>query len=113
MNVPRARLRDPGPGAGFNAWVPLGSVAKGKALAQTGGNGKTVECAICHGEGLKGLGNVPRLANVHPIYLVRQLYNFQTGANSSTNSALMKRVVAKLTDEDIVDLAAYAASLTR
>ena len=64
-------------------------------------------------EGLKGLGNVPRLANVHPIYLVRQLYNFQTGANSSTDAALMKRIVAKLTDEDIVNLTAYAASLPR
>ena len=113
MDTKRARLRDPRSGAGFNALVPVGSVAKGKVLAQTGGNGKTVECAICHGEGLKGLGNVPRLANVHPIYLVRQLYNIQTGANSSTNAALMKRVVAKLTDEDIVNLAAYAASLTR
>src|SRR5262245_63846529 len=49
MDVPRARLRDPGHGAGFNAWVPVGSVAKGKALAQTGGDGKTVECALCHG----------------------------------------------------------------
>ncbi len=113
MDVKRARLRDPRPGAGFNALVPVESVAKGKALATTGGNGKTVECAICHGEGLKGLGNVPRIANVHPIYLVRQLYNFQTGANSSADAQLMKRVVAKLTDEDIVNLAAYAASLTR
>ena len=113
IDVKRARLRDPRPDAGFNAFVPVGSVAKGKALAETGGNGKTIECAICHGQGLKGLGNVPRLANVHPIYLVRQLYNFQTGANSSTDAALMKRVVAKLSDEDIVNLAAYAASLTR
>jgi cytochrome c553 len=113
MDIKRARLRDPRPGAGFNALVPVGSVAKGKALAETGGGGKTVECAVCHGQGLKGLGNIPRLANVHPIYLVRQLYNFQTGANASTNSALMKRVVAKLTDEDIVNLAAYAASLPR
>ena len=112
-DIKRARLRDPRAGAGFNAFVPVGSVAKGKALAETGGNGKTVECAVCHGEGLKGLGNVPRLANVHPIYLVRQLYNFQTGANSSTDAALMKRIVAKLTDEDIVNLTAYAASLPR
>lgn len=112
IDIKKARMRDPRPGAGFNAFVPVGSVAKGKALA-AGGNGKTVECAICHGEGLKGLGNVPRLANVHPIYLVRQLYNFQTGANSSSDAALMKRVVAKLTDEDIVNLSAYAASLPR
>jgi cytochrome c553 len=113
MDIKRARLRDPRPGAGFTSFVPVGSVARGKALAETGGNGKTVACAICHGEGLNGLGNVPRLSDVHPIYLVRQLYNFQTGANASTDAELMKRVVAKLTDADIVDLAAYAASLPR
>ena len=45
--------------------------------------------------------------------LVRQLYNFQTGANNSAGAQLMKRVVAKLTDEDIVALAAYAGSLPR
>jgi hypothetical protein len=32
MDVKKARLRDPRPGAGFNALVPAGSVAKGKAL---------------------------------------------------------------------------------
>jgi len=52
MDVQRARLRDPRAGAGFTALVPAGSVAKGEALAKTGGGGKTVECAICHGEGL-------------------------------------------------------------
>src|SRR5437773_10995975 len=104
MDVKRARLRDPHPGAGFNALVPVGSVAKGKALAQTGGNGKTVECAICHGEGLKGLGNVPRLANVLPIYLVRQLYYFQTVSNPSTDAAPIHCVSASITDEHIVIL---------
>jgi cytochrome c553 len=92
--------------------VPPGSLARGKALA-AGGNGKTIDCTICHGEGLRGLGDVPRLANVHPIYLVRQLYNIQTGANNSAGAQLMKRVVAKLTDEDIVALSAYAGSLPR
>ena len=33
-------------------------------------------------------GDVPRLANVHPIYLVRQLYNFQTGANNSAGGPI-------------------------
>src|SRR5262249_307481 len=37
MDVKKARLRDPRLGAGFNALVPPGSVAKGKALAETGG----------------------------------------------------------------------------
>ena len=105
-----ARRRDPR--SGFIAYVPPGSVAQGKALAETGGNGKTVACAICHGEGLKGLANVPRLAGVHPIYLVRQLYHFREGSRKGADSALMTRPVAKLTDEDIVNLAAYASSLS-
>jgi cytochrome c553 len=111
-DVRKAIQRDPRQGAGFISYVPPGSLARGKALA-AGGNGKTIDCTICHGEGLRGLGDVPRLANVHPIYLVRQLYNIQTGANNSAGAQLMKRVVAKLTDADIVDLAAYAGSLPR
>jgi cytochrome c553 len=111
-DVRKAIQRDPRPGAGFISYVPPGSLARGKALA-AGGDGKTLDCTICHGVGLKGTGDVPRLANVHPIYLVRQLYNFQTGANNSAGAQLMKRVVEKLTDEDIVALAAYAGSLAR
>jgi cytochrome c553 len=111
-DVRKAIMRDPRTGAGFISYVPPGSLARGKALA-AGGNGKTLDCTICHGEGLRGLGDVPRLANVHPIYLVRQLYNIQTGANNSAGAQLMKRVVAKLTDEDIVALSAYAGSLPR
>ena len=108
----RAIQRDPRSGAGFISYAPVGSLARGKALS-AGGDGRTLDCTICHGEGLKGTGDVPRLAGVHPIYLVRQLYNFQTGANNSAGAQLMKRVVAKLTDEDIVALAAYAGSLPR
>jgi cytochrome c553 len=111
-DVRKAIQRDPRSGAGFISYVPVGSLARGKALA-AGGNGKTIDCTICHGEGLKGSGDVPRLAGVHPIYLVRQLYNVQTGANNSAGAQLMKRVVANLTDEDIVALAAYAGSLPR
>ena len=55
-----AELRDQH--AGFMAYVPQGSIAKGKELASTGGNGKTVACAICHGPDYRGIGNVPRLA---------------------------------------------------
>ncbi len=111
-DVRKAIQRDPRTGAGFISYVPPGSLARGKALA-AGGGGKTIDCTICHGEGLKGSGDVPRLAGVHPIYLVRQLYNIQTGANNSAGAQLMKRVVANLTDEDIVALSAYAGSLPR
>ena len=62
--------------------MPPGSLAKGKALAETGGGGKTVACNICHGDGMKGLANIPRLAGVHPIYLARQLYLFKDGGRN-------------------------------
>ncbi len=105
-----ARQRDPR--SGFVSYVPPGSIARGKALSETGGNGKTVACVICHGEGLKGLGNVPRLAGVHPIYLVRQLYLFREGTRQGPDALLMTKPAAKLTNTDFVDLAAYAASLS-
>jgi cytochrome c553 len=108
QDAAKVELRDPR--SGFIAYVPPGSLKKGEALAG-GGSGKTVNCTICHGEGLKGLGDVPRLAGIHPIYIVRQLYDVQTGANTSSAAALMKKVVEKLTEDDMVALAAYAGSL--
>ena len=105
----RARLRDPK--SGFVSYVPPGSIARGKALVETGGGGKTVQCGICHGEGQKGLANVPRIAGVHPIYLARQLYLFKEGDRNGPDAPLMKRPVAKLTDEDILNISAYLGSL--
>ncbi len=106
-----ARVESRDPHSGFIAYVPIGSIEKGKALVTTGGEGKTIACATCHGEGLKGLGDIPRIAGVHPIYVVRQLYNIQIGANTSTAAAPMKKVVEKLTEDDMVAIAAYTASL--
>ena len=105
----KARLRDPH--SGFVAYVPVGSVAKGKALAETGASGKTITCSICHGDGLKGLGNVPRLAGLHPIYIARQLYLFKDGTRNGGDAQLMKKPVAKLTDDDILAVSAYLGSL--
>jgi len=100
---------DRDPHSGFTGYVPVGSVEKGEKLAATGG-GKTIQCSICHGENLLGLGEVPRIAGLHPIYIVRQLYNFKDGDRGGNSAALMKGVVANLNDEDILDLAAYVSS---
>jgi cytochrome c553 len=105
----RARNRDPK--SGFTAYVPVGSIAKGKALAETGGAGKTVACTICHGDNMRGLGNVPRLAGLHPIYIARQLYLFKDGTRNGVDAQLMKKPVARLTDDDILAIAAYLGSL--
>src|SRR5213075_1594717 len=56
----RTEIRDPH--SGFIAYVPPGSIARGEALANAGESGKTKPCASCHGDGLKGTGEVPRAA---------------------------------------------------
>ena len=68
------------------------------------------QCALCHGADLKGLGPVPGLAGRSPSYLVRQMYDMQAGARHGVWTDLMKPVVAKLTDEDFVSIAAYLSS---
>ncbi|HWF11097.1 MAG TPA: c-type cytochrome [Bryobacteraceae bacterium] len=105
----RVELRDPH--SGFIAYVPKGSLKRGEELVTKGGNGKTIACDTCHGEGVKGLGDVPRLAGIHPIYVMRQLYDIKVGANSSSAAAQMKRVVEKLSEDDMIAIAAYTASL--
>ena len=87
-----------------------GTLAKGKQLVTTGGNGTTIACGICHGPDLKGVGNIPMLAGRSPSYLIRHLYDIQTGTLSGAQTALMKQVVAKMTTEDMIAVAAYAAS---
>lgn len=109
-DLERTELRDPR--SGFVAYVPPGSVERGRQLATTGGGGKTVVCALCHGGDLRGLGPIPALAGRSPSYLVRQLHDLRNGHRNGSWAALMKPVVASLTDEDIIALAAYAASLS-
>jgi cytochrome c553 len=105
----RTEIRDPH--SGFIAYVPPGSIAKGEALVKGAESGKTVPCAICHGEELKGLGEVPRLAGQQPLYIARQLFDMQYGSSAGKAAALMKPVVAHLTEDDITAISAYLGSL--
>src|SRR5262245_7598951 len=99
------------PHSGFIAYVPPGSIKKGEALVKTGGSGKTIQCAICHGDTLTGLGEVPRIAGMQPVYLARQLITIQNGSSAGTAVALMKKVVANLSEDDIISISAYLGSL--
>jgi cytochrome c553 len=104
----RAKSRDPH--SGFIDHVPPGSIARGEALVTTGGEGKTIPCAICHGPTLKGLGELPSIVGRPPTYVVRQLNDMKTGARSGDAMALMKAVVEKLSVDDMVAIAAYLGS---
>jgi cytochrome c553 len=97
------------PRSGFIAWVPRGAIAAGEVLATTGGD-RTIRCAICHGESLEGLGQVPPLRGRSPSYLARQLFDFQAGTRQGTWAPLMQGVVANLSADDMISLVAYLAS---
>jgi cytochrome c553 len=102
-------LRDPN--SGFIAYVPKGSIERGRRLVMTGDNGKTIRCAICHGPDLKGLGNVPSIVGRSPTQMARQIIDIQTGARNGPYTQLMKLPVRDLDVHDIVDIVAYLASL--
>ena len=106
-NYAFTELRDGG--SGFVAYVPPGSVKRGETLVTTGG-GKTFSCAVCHGTDLRGLGPVPSIAGRSPSYMARQLYDFQNGVRRGPSAPLMKGVVDKLTDDDIIAVLAYLTS---
>jgi len=97
------------PRSGFIAYAPIGSIKKGEKLVTTG-NARTTQCGVCHGADLKGLGPVPGIAGHSPSYLVRQMYDIQQGARHGTWTELMKPVVAKLSEEEMLDIAAYVSS---
>jgi len=96
---------------GFIAYVPVGSLTKGAVLVTSGGGGKTLQCRICHGPDLKGIGYVPRLAGRSPSYLFRQLYDIQHANRMGLLTQLMKEPVAHLTQDDMISIVAYLASL--
>jgi len=96
--------------ARFIAYVPAGSVARGEALVKTGGAGKTLACVTCHGSDLKGVGQIPGIAGRSTNYTARQLYDIKHGFRAGAFAVLMKDVVAKLEEDDIIAISAYLAA---
>jgi cytochrome c553 len=93
------------PRSGFIAYAPPGSVRKGQALVKAG------QCTTCHGAELEGLGPVPGIAGRSPSYVMRQLFDMQQGDRKGLWTELMKPVVANLSEEDMLNVAAYIASV--
>ncbi|MFP3243691.1 MAG: c-type cytochrome [Paraburkholderia sp.] len=73
-------------------------------------------CASCHGaDGNSTGGAYPKLAGQHPEYLVKQLMDFKTqpGAKQpARNNAIMAGMAAALSNQDMVNVAAYFAAQT-
>src|SRR6516225_8377585 len=104
------RFESRDPRSTFTAYAPIRSLAKGEALVLKGGSGKTIQCALCHGADLRGLGPLPSIAGRSPSYMFRQLYDFRHGARTGEWSPLMVQVVATLDEQDLLAIVAYLAS---
>jgi cytochrome c553 len=97
----RQVMRDPR--SGTVAYVPIGSVARGKTLLPN--------CAGCHGLRLNGTRDVPAIAGRSPIYTFRQLYFFKDGSRNGPAAEPMTAAVTNFSQDDMIAIAAFAASL--
>ena len=91
--------------------LAAGAALAGAASAADAKIGRTLagQCQVCHGiDGIAKIPIAPHLAGESEIYLQTQLKAFRSGAREHE----MMTVVAKeLSDEDIVNLAAWYASI--
>ena len=94
---------------GFVDYVPVGSLAKGRTVAM-GNKGKMRTCGSCHGDDYKGHDDAPRIAGRSAYYLIRQLADMKAGNRKGEALGKMKEIIGKLSDADILNVAAYMAS---
>jgi cytochrome c553 len=78
------------------------SIGRGATLAQ--------RCAICHGPIGISRADSPNLAGQYASVIYKQLFDFRSGARTN---AVMSPFAVNLTDQEILDLAAYYAYLPR
>ena len=85
--------------------APQPLFAQGDAAA---GQAKSALCATCHGaDGNSQLSINPKLAGQNASYLVKQLMDYKSGARANPT---MTAMVAALTDQDVLDIAAWYSS---
>lgn len=80
------------------------------------GKQKSATCAACHGqEGNSTLTQYPNIAGQHAGYLEKQLKEFKLGMETQGKQGRLEPVMSgmamPLTEQDIMDLSAYFASL--
>jgi cytochrome c553 len=99
--------------SGLDSLLTAGLLATLLPSLQTGdaksGQKKAQTCVACHGvNGMSSAPQWPNLAGQKDDYLRLQLYAFKSYERKNT---IMNSVVQALSDQDILDLAAYYSSL--
>lgn len=73
---------------------------------------KTETCVACHADDGNSVAPLwPKLAGQHEAYLAKQLKEYRMGEEGPRHEPQMYGMVINLSDEDILDLAAYYSSL--
>lgn len=93
----------------YLAYVPPGSVERGRRIATMGTDGGQA-CAACHGADLRGTALAPPIAGRSPSYLLRQLIGFKIGTRATAAAASMQAIAGWLGLDEMVAVAAYAGS---
>ena len=108
----RVKARDPY--GTFITYVPPGSLALGRDLANKGKEG-VAPCTSCHGNDLQGTELAPLIAGQHASYLMTQLRDYKMGVRrgEADPGAVMASNMKYFKDTEILALAAYIASLPR
>jgi len=57
-----------------------------------------------------GVADIPPIAGRSPSYMVRQMWDMRQGTRNSEAAQLMRLVLANLTPEDLIAIAAYVSS---
>ncbi len=88
--------------------LPCATLAADVGDAEAG-KAKSVICQACHGADGNGIGDpqYPLLAGQFPDYLAKSLRDYKSGAR---NNPIMLGFASTLSDQDMLDLAAFFAS---
>ena len=111
--VPRATSDSPTPKPpAVTSNVVMNSQMFGAPDARSVGRGATLamQCAICHGSNRQGLVDTPNLEGQPAAAIYKQLRDFKVAARTS---AIMSPFAVKLSEQDMLDLAAYYSYLPR
>jgi cytochrome c553 len=85
----------------------IGAVQAGTQDIEAGKKLYQSVCRNCHGPSAKGMASFPKLTGQSTEYLASRLEQYRAGEKVGANSSLMIPVAAKLSDDDIANLAAY------
>jgi cytochrome c553 len=94
----------------------------GKSLFLKGDPGRGIQaCVTCHGVDGKGvvesadpnisINEIPVIGGQDWFYLEQQLLDWRSGTRSNSQDAVMNKVVAKLTDQELIALVDYISGL--